>query len=63
MLQPDGKALDPHSLHTACPVIKGVKYVGELLRFHSPPWLCPLARCIRVASGQRAAGGLSLAEH
>lgn len=28
-LQVDGKAVDPHSLHTACPVIKGVKYVGE----------------------------------
>jgi len=27
--QPDGKTLDPHSLHTACPVIKGIKYVGK----------------------------------
>ena len=27
--QVDGKGVDPHSLHTACPVIKGVKYVGE----------------------------------
>ena len=25
----DGKTHDQHALHTACPVITGVKYVGE----------------------------------
>lgn len=28
-LTPDGKTTDRHSLHTACPVITGIKYVGE----------------------------------
>ena len=28
-LGPDGKSHDKHALHTACPVITGVKYVGE----------------------------------
>jgi prolyl 4-hydroxylase len=28
-LNPDGKTHDQHALHTACPVITGVKYVGE----------------------------------
>jgi hypothetical protein len=29
-LHPDSKSHDQHALHTACPVITGVKYVGEL---------------------------------
>lgn len=29
---PDGRSQDPHALHTACPVSKGVKYVGERRR-------------------------------
>jgi prolyl 4-hydroxylase len=28
-LHPDGRSHDQHALHTACPVVKGVKYVGE----------------------------------
>ena len=28
-LNPDGRSHDQHALHTACPVIVGVKYVGE----------------------------------
>ncbi len=28
-VNPDGRSHDPHALHTACPVVQGVKYVGE----------------------------------
>lgn len=28
-IKPDGRSHDPHALHTACPVVQGVKYVGE----------------------------------
>lgn len=28
-VNPDGRTHDPHALHTACPVVLGVKYVGE----------------------------------
>ncbi|KAI7844137.1 hypothetical protein COHA_002272 [Chlorella ohadii] len=35
--RPDGKTLDPHSLHTACPVIKGIKYVA-IFWVHTKPF-------------------------
>lgn len=29
-IEPDGKTQDTHSMHTGCPVIRGVKWTGAL---------------------------------
>lgn len=36
-IQPDGKTQDPRSMHTGCPVIRGVKWTGTVW-IHTAPF-------------------------